>query len=56
MAVILAVENHDSLTQTIEVLPDRSSVADFRKAEQETAAGDVSDEAQVREALSNRRA
>ncbi len=56
VAVILAVEDYDSLMKTLEVLWDRSAVADIRRAEHEMAAGDVFDEDQVPAALTNRRA
>ncbi len=55
VAVILAVDDYESLMETLEVLSDRAAVADIRKAEQEMAQGDVFDERQVRAALSNRR-
>ncbi len=56
VAVILAVEGYGSLMETLEVLSDRSAVADIRRAEHEMAAGDVFDEDQLRAALGNRRA
>ena len=56
VAVILAVEDYDSMMETLEILSDRSAVAEIRKAEQQMAEGDVFDEEQVRAALTNRRA
>jgi antitoxin YefM len=56
VAVILAVEDYDSMMETLEILSDRSAVAEIRKAEHQMAEGDVFDEEQVRAALTNRRA
>jgi antitoxin YefM len=56
VAVILAVEDYDSMMETLEILSDGSAVAEIRKAEQQMAEGDVFDEEQVRAALTNRRA
>src|SRR4051812_38510592 len=55
VAVILAVEDFDSLLETLEVLSDRSAVADIREAEQQMAQGQVFSEEQVRTAVTNRR-
>jgi prevent-host-death family protein len=54
VAVILAVEDFDSLLETLEILSDRSAVADIREAEQQMAQGQVFSEEQVRAAVTNR--
>ena len=55
VAVILAVEDYESLMETLEVLSDPQARSDIRQAETEMAAGDAYDEAQVRAALAARR-
>jgi prevent-host-death family protein len=55
VAVILAVEDFDSLLETLEILSDRSAVADIREAEQQMAQGQIFSEEQVRAAVTNRR-
>ncbi|MGY1745922.1 type II toxin-antitoxin system Phd/YefM family antitoxin [Blastococcus sp. SYSU D00695] len=55
VAVILAVEDYESLMETLEVLSDPRARADIRQAEAEMADGEVYDEAQVRAALTARR-
>jgi antitoxin YefM len=55
VAVILAVEDYESLMETLEILSDRQAVADIREAEQQMAQGQVYGEAQVRAALAERR-
>ena len=53
--VILAVDDFDSLLETLEILSDRSAVADIREAEQQMAQGQIFSEEQVRAAVTNRR-
>jgi antitoxin YefM len=55
VAVILAVEDYESLMETLEVLSDPRARADIRQAEAQMADGEVYDEAQVRAALAARR-
>jgi len=55
VAVILAVEDYESLMETLEILTDRQAVADIREAEQQMAKGEVYSEEQVRAALAARR-
>jgi hypothetical protein len=55
VAVILAVEDFDSLLETLEILSDRSAVADIREAEQQMAQGLIFSQEQVRAAVTNRR-
>jgi len=55
VAVILAVEDYESLLETLEILSDRSAVPDIREAEQQMAQGLAFGEEQVRAALSDRR-
>ena len=55
VAVILAVEDYESLMETLEILSDRQAVADIREAEQQMAQGQVHGEEQVRAALAERR-
>jgi prevent-host-death family protein len=55
VAVILAVEDYESLMETLEILSDRHAVPDIREAEQQMAQGQVYDEGQVRAALAERR-
>ena len=55
VAVILAVEDYESLLETLEILSDRSAVAEVREAEQQMAQGQAFSEEQVRAALSDRR-
>jgi antitoxin YefM len=55
VAVILAVEDYESLMETLEILSDRPAVADIHEAEQQMAQGQVYGEEQVREALAERR-
>jgi antitoxin YefM len=55
VAVILAVEDFDSLLETLEILSDRSAVADIREAEQQMAQGQTFSEEQVRAAVTSRR-
>jgi antitoxin YefM len=54
VAVILAVEDFDSLLETLEILSDRSAVG-HQKAEQQMAQGQIFSEEQVRAAVANRR-
>ena len=55
VAIILAVEDYESLMETLEILSDRHAVADIREAEQHIAQGQVFGEEQVRAALAERR-
>ncbi|MGY2083961.1 type II toxin-antitoxin system Phd/YefM family antitoxin [Blastococcus sp. SYSU DS0539] len=55
VAVILAVEDYESLVETLEILSDPRARSEIRQAETEMAAGKVYDESQVREALAARR-
>ena len=48
VAVILAVEDYESLMETLEVLSDPRARADIRQAEAEMAGGEVYDETEVR--------
>lgn len=54
VAVILAVEDYDSLMETLEILSDPQAVADIRRAEAEMEGGNAYGEAQVRAALAAR--
>ena len=55
VAVILAVEDYESLMETLEILSDPGARSDIRTAEAEMACGEVYDEAEVRAALAARR-
>jgi prevent-host-death family protein len=55
VAVILAVEDYESLMETLEILSDPRAGAEIRQAEEEMVAGEVYDEADVRAALAARR-
>jgi antitoxin YefM len=55
VAVILAVEDYESLMETLEILSDRPAVADIREAERQMEQGQVFREEQVRAALADRR-
>ena len=55
VAVILAVEDYESLMETLEILSDPTAMADLRQAESQMDDGEVYDEAQVRAALTARR-
>ncbi len=55
VAVILAVEDYESLMETLEILSDRQAVGDIREAAQQMAQGQVFGEEQVRAALAQRR-
>jgi len=56
VAVIMAVEDYESLMETLEVLSDRRAVTEIRQAETEMRDGQVYDEDDIREALAARRA
>jgi antitoxin YefM len=56
VAVILAVDDYESLMETLEILSDRAAVADIRDAERQMTQGEAFDEGQVRTALAKRRA
>jgi prevent-host-death family protein len=55
VAVILAVEDYESLMETLEILSDPTALAEIRQAESEMRSGEVYDEDQVRAALAARR-
>jgi prevent-host-death family protein len=55
VAVILAVEDYESLMETLEILSDPRAGTEIRRAEGEMAAGEIYDEADVRAALAARR-
>ena len=56
VAALLAIEDHESLVETLEILPDPEAGSAIKQAETEMAGGEVYDEAQVRAALAARRA
>jgi len=56
VAVIMAVEDYESLMETLEVLSDSSAVAEIRQAEIEMREGRAHGEDEVRAALAARRA
>ena len=55
VAVLLAVEDFESLMETLEILADPEARSAIRQAETEMASGEVYDEAEVRAALAARR-
>jgi prevent-host-death family protein len=55
VAVILAVEDYESLVETLEILSDPKSMGEIRQAEAQMNDGEVYDEAEVRAALALRR-
>ncbi|PWW23692.1 prevent-host-death family protein [Geodermatophilus normandii] len=55
VAVILAVEDYESLVETLEILSDSRARSEIRQAEEAMAAGEVYGEAEVRAALAARR-
>lgn len=55
VAVILAVEDYESLMETLEILSDPQATAEIRRAEAQMRDGEVYDESQVRVALEARR-
>ena len=55
VAVIMAVEDQESLKETLEVLSDSRAVAEIRQAETEMREGQLCDENEVRPALAVRR-
>lgn len=55
VAVILAVEDYESLVETLEILSTPDAVAEIRQAESEMRNGHVHEEADVRAALAARR-
>jgi antitoxin YefM len=55
VAVLLAVEDFESLMETLEILADPEARSAIRQAETEMAGGAVHDEAEVRAALAARR-
>ena len=56
VAVILAVDDYESLMETLEILSDPTAMAEIRQAESQMRDGEVHDEAQVRASLAARRA
>jgi antitoxin YefM len=56
VVVILAVEDYESLMETLEILSDRKAAAEIRQAEAQMRDGEVYDEAEVRAALAARHA
>ncbi|SEO84676.1 type II toxin-antitoxin system Phd/YefM family antitoxin [Trujillonella endophytica] len=55
VAVILAVEDYESLVETLEILSDPKAAVEIREAESQMNGGEVYDEADVRAALAARR-
>src|SRR3712207_4162457 len=55
VAVLLAVEDYESLMETLDILSDPDARSAIRQPETEMAGGEVYDEAQVRPALAARR-
>lgn len=56
VAVIIAVDDFESLVETLEILSDPATMASLRQAENDLAEGLGEDEAQVRAALAARQA
>ncbi len=54
VAVLLAVEDFESLMETLEILADPEARSAIRQAETEMAGGELYDEAHVRAALAAR--
>ena len=54
VAVILAVEDYESLIETVELLSDPQAMAEIRRAETQMREGEAYDEDQVRAALAAR--
>jgi antitoxin YefM len=55
VAVILAVEDYESLVETLEILSDPNAVAEIRAAESQMDDGQAYNEADVRASLAARR-
>lgn len=55
VAVILAVEDYESLVETLEILADPKAMGEIRQAEAQMNNGEVYDEGEVRAALAARR-
>jgi prevent-host-death family protein len=55
VAVILAVEDYESLVETLEILSDPKAMAEIRQAEAQMNDGEVYGEGEVRAALATRR-
>jgi len=55
VAVILAVEDYESLMETLEIMSESGAVAEIRQAEAQMDAGQGHDEAEIRAALAARR-
>jgi antitoxin YefM len=54
VAIILAIEDYESLMETLEILSDGQAVTEIREAEKQMAQGDTFGEDQVRAALADR--
>ncbi|MDP9428569.1 MAG: type II toxin-antitoxin system Phd/YefM family antitoxin [Actinomycetota bacterium] len=54
VAVILAVEDYESIVETLEILSDPRARSEIRQAESEMADGEVYGQAEVRAALAAR--
>ncbi|MCZ2826089.1 MULTISPECIES: hypothetical protein [unclassified Modestobacter] len=52
----MAVDDYELLMETLQILSDRSAVAEIREAEQRMAGGQAFSEEQVRAALADRHA
>jgi len=50
-AVIMSADDYDSLMETLDILSDAEAMADFRQAEADAAAGDVSTLDDVRDEM-----
>jgi prevent-host-death family protein len=55
VAVILAVEDYESLMETLDILSDPKAMAEIRQAESQMREGETYEEDQVRAALAARR-
>ena len=55
VAVILAVEDYESLVETLAILSDPKATAEIREAESQMNDGEAYDEADVRASLAARR-
>jgi antitoxin YefM len=54
VAVVLDVEDYESLRETLEILSGSEAMEDIRQAEAQMRDGEVHDQAQVRSALEAR--
>jgi prevent-host-death family protein len=55
VAIIMAVDDYESLMETLAVLSDQSAVSEIREAERQMAEGEAFGEEDVRAALTKRR-